>query len=132
MSVAVAEADDLVLDRGAIARSDALDLPGIHRRAMHIGPDHLMGCGGGPGDAALDLRGRDLFRHHRKRLRWIAAGLHFHRRPVDRRAIESRRSAGLQPAQREAGTLKRLRGPERRRLADAAGGPVLLAEMDQA
>ena len=54
--VAIAEADDLVLDRGAIARPGALDLPGIHRRAMHVGPDHLMGRRRGAGDAALDLR----------------------------------------------------------------------------
>src|SRR6266576_5371045 len=121
MSVAVAEADDLVLDRGTIARSGALDLSGIHRRAMHIGPDHLMGSGRGPRDAALDLRGGDLLGHHRKRLRRIVAWLHLHRGPVDRGAVEARRRAGLQPAQPKAGALKRLREPERRRLADAAG-----------
>jgi hypothetical protein len=42
VTVAVAEANDLVLDR-TVARAAALDLAGIHRRAMHIGPDHLMG-----------------------------------------------------------------------------------------
>src|SRR5262249_4089521 len=39
MPVALAEADDLVLDRGAIARPAALDLARIHRRAMHVGAD---------------------------------------------------------------------------------------------
>src|SRR5206468_9672307 len=33
VAVAIAEADDLVLDRGTIARATALDLTGIHRRA---------------------------------------------------------------------------------------------------
>jgi hypothetical protein len=56
MAVALAEADDLVLDRGAIARAAALDLPGIHRRTMHIGPDNGVRSLGGAGDAALNLR----------------------------------------------------------------------------
>ena len=56
MPVALAEADDLVLDRGAIARPAALDLAGIHRRAMHIGADDLMGLRRRAGDGALDLR----------------------------------------------------------------------------
>ena len=41
--VALAEADDLVLDRRAIARAAALDLPGIHRRAVHVRPDDVVG-----------------------------------------------------------------------------------------
>ena len=131
MAVAIAEADDLVLDRGAIARAAALDLAGIHRRAMHIGPDHLMGRRRGPGDAALDLRRRDPVGHDRKRLRRIVAGLHFDRGPVDRGAIEPRRRAGLEPAERKAGAFERGRKAHRRRLADPAGRPVLFAEMDQ-
>src|ERR1700738_888404 len=106
MAVAIAEADDLVLDRRAIARPGALDLPGIHRRAMHIGPDHLMGCRRRAGDAALDLRRRDAVGHHQKRLRRIVAWLHFDRRPVDRAAIEPWRGAGFQPPQREADALE--------------------------
>ena len=132
MAVAIAEADDLVLDRGAIARAAALDLAGIHRRAMHIGPDHVMGRRRRPGDPALDLRRRDPVGHDRKRLRRIVAGLHFDRGPVDGRAIEPRRRAGLQSSERKAGPLEGSRKPHRRRLADPAGGPVLLAEMDQA
>src|SRR6185295_17656894 len=55
MSVPLAEADDLVLDRGAVAWPATGDLARIHRRAMDILPHHLMGGFGGPGDAALDL-----------------------------------------------------------------------------
>src|ERR1700676_1198466 len=108
MPVAIAEADDLVLDRGTIARPAALDLARIHWRAMHIGPNHLMGRWRGSRDAALDLRRGDLVRHHRKRLRRIAAGLHFPRRPVDRGPVEPRRRACLQPPQVEAGNLEEL------------------------
>ena len=39
MAFAVGEADDLVLDGGAIARPGAGDLAGIHRRAVQIGAD---------------------------------------------------------------------------------------------
>src|SRR4051812_46940516 len=66
MAVAVAKADDLVLDRGAIARTGALDLPGIHRRAMDIGPYQIVGGRRGPGNPALDLRVSDALGHHRK------------------------------------------------------------------
>ena len=48
------------------------------------------------------------------------------------RAVEPRRRAGLQPPQRKAGALERGRQADRRRLADPARWPVLLAEMDQA
>ena len=48
------------------------------------------------------------------------------------RAVEPRRRAGLEPPEREPGALKRARKAHRRRLADPAGRPVLLAEMDQA
>ena len=54
--VALAEAHDLVLDRRAIARPAARDLPGIHRRAMHVRPDDLVRRRRRAGDAAVDLR----------------------------------------------------------------------------
>ena len=130
--VALAEAHDLVLDRRAIARAAALDLAGIHRRAMHIGADDRVGRPVGAGDAALDLRVLDALGQRRERLRRIVARLHLEARPVDGAAIEPRRRAGLQPAERKADAFKRLRQPERRRLADPAGRDLLLADMDQA
>ena len=131
VAVAVAEPDDLVLDRGTIARTAALDLTGIHRRAMHVGPDHFMGRRRRPGDPALDLRRRDPVGHDRERLRRVIAGLHFNGGPVDSRAIEPRRRAGLQSSERKANPFEGSRKPHRRRLADPAGRPVLFAEMDQ-
>ena len=44
----------------------------------------------------------------RERLGRIVARLHFEPRPVDRRPVEPRRRAGLQPAEREAGLLERV------------------------
>src|SRR5262245_51696073 len=54
VSVAIPEPNDLVLDRGAIARPSARDLPRIHGRAVDIGPDQIMRCGGRAGDPALN------------------------------------------------------------------------------
>ena len=132
MAVALAEADDLVLDRGAIARAAALDLPGIHRRTMHVGPDDGVGGLGGAGDAALDLRILDAFGQRRERLRRLVAGLHLQARPVDGAAVEARRGAGLQPSERKADALQGPRQADGGRLADPAGRGLLLADMDQA
>ena len=52
VTFSVREAGDLVFDRRAIARSDAADLAGIHRRAMQIGANDGVGGQGGAGDAA--------------------------------------------------------------------------------
>ncbi len=38
----VGEADHLVLDRRAIARADATDLAGVHRRAVEVGADDVV------------------------------------------------------------------------------------------
>ena len=83
-------------------------------------------------DAALDLRRLDARGQHRERLGRLVARLHLDRGPVDRRAVEPRRRAGLEPAEREAEPLERERQAERRRLADPAGRRLLLADMDQA
>ncbi len=130
--VALAEAHDLVLDRGAIARAAARDLPGIHRRAVHIRPDDVVRRLRGAGDAALDLRRFDARGEHRERLGRLVARLHLDGSPVDRGAVEPRRRAGLEPAEREAEALQRERKADRRRLADPAGRGLALADMDQA
>ena len=67
----------------------------------------------------------------RERLRRLVARLHLERGPVDGAAVEPRRRAGLEPAERKAEPLQRARKPERRRLADPAGRRLLLADMDQ-
>ena len=87
---------------------------------------------GGAGDAALDLRVRDPLGQRRERLRRLVAGLHLQARPVDGAAVEPRRRAGLQPAERKPKPLERRDKPSRRRLADPAGRRLLLADMDQA
>jgi hypothetical protein len=98
----VREAHHLVLDRGAIARPGALDLAGIHRRTVQIGPDHRMPGRAGIGDAAGDLRGLDPLGeigHWRRR---VVARLAVEAGPVDGPAVQPRRRPGLEPAQRES------------------------------
>jgi hypothetical protein len=106
MAVAVAEADDLVLNRRAVTRTAALDLAGIHRRSMHVGADDFMRCGRRPCDGATDLPVRNAFREHRERLRRIVAGLHLERRPVDRHAVEPGRGTGLKAPKGKTRTLQ--------------------------
>ena len=132
MPVALAEAHDLVLDRGAIARPAALDLAGIHRRAVDVGADDLVGRRRRAGDAALDLRIGDARGEHRERLRRFVAGLQLRGAPVDGRAVEPGRGAGLEAAQREAGAGQRAGKAERGRLADPAGRDLPLTDMDEA
>ena len=132
MPVAFAEAHDLVLDRWAIARPAARDLAGIHRRAVNIVADDPVRRLGGAGDAALDLGLLDALGQRRERLRRLVAGLHLDRGPVDGAAVEPRRRAGLEATERKPDPLQRERQTDRRRLADAAGRRLALADMDQA
>ena len=128
----VGEADDLVLDRRAVARAAALDLPGIHRRPVQIGPDEVVRGRRRAGDAAGNLRVVDALGQEGKRLRRLVAGLHLHRDQSMVRAVESRRRAGLEPAQREARAFRASRKTDGRRLADPAGRSLSLADVDQA
>ena len=59
MPLALLEAHDLVLDGRAIARADAFDVAGIHRRAGEIRGDDGVGRFRGVGDVAGDLRRGD-------------------------------------------------------------------------
>ena len=73
----------------------------------------------------------DPIGEHGKRLRRLVPWLHLHRRPVDAAAIEPRRRAGFQPAERETDALEGERKPQSRRLPDPAGRSLLFPAMDQ-
>src|SRR5262249_57373074 len=100
MPAALAEAHDLVVDRGAIARPFARDLARIHRRAVDVVADDAVGPRVRAGDAALDLGVIDAFGQHRERLGRLVARLHLYRRPVDGAAVEPRRRSRLLPPPR--------------------------------
>src|SRR5690348_10282578 len=106
MTVALAEAHNLVFDRRAVPRTAALDLTGIHWRAVHVGANDRVGRRGRAGDAAFDLAVGDALSKHGERLRRVVAWLHFHAGPVDGGAVEPRRRAGLQSSELKACPLK--------------------------
>ncbi len=121
VAVLVGEAMDLVLDGRAIARPHAFDDAGIHRRAIEVGGDDLVGALVGVGDPAADLRRMLLSAaekgHHRQRR---VAGLLGHLREVHRTAIDARRRAGLQPADAQRQLAQTLGQCDRRRIAGTA------------
>src|ERR1700728_1514368 len=106
MPVALAEANDLVLDRRTIARAATLDLAGIHRRTVHVLTDDGVRRRRRARDGTLDLRVGEALGQDRKRLRRVVAGLHLKRRPRDRRAVEPRWRPGLETAERETRALQ--------------------------
>ena len=76
VAVLVGEAHHLVLDGRAVARPDAFDDAGVHRRAVQAGADDFVGALVGVGDVARHLArvlvGAAQIRKHRHR---IVAGL---------------------------------------------------------
>ena len=101
MALALLEAHHLVFDRRAIARADAPDVAGVHRRAGEVRGDDGVGRFGGVGDVADDLRRRDALGQEGERLRRVVALLHLEAVPGDGLAVEARRRSGLQPAHPE-------------------------------
>ena len=100
---AVGEPDDLVFDRGAVARAGALDLARIHRRAVEVGSDQVVDGGIGVGDVAVELRLRSTrIGEEREGDRLGIARLRLQAVEVDRASVEPRRRAGLEPQELEA------------------------------
>ena len=96
----------------------------------------------GPGDVADDLRRRDRPGEERERRGRVVALLDFQACPIDGRAVQAGRGAGLQPAHGKAEAVQRIRQADRRRLYaialklrapcdGAAGGDLDLAAVDQ-
>ncbi|MNX18811.1 hypothetical protein D3C86_487170 [compost metagenome] len=102
VKVLVREAEDLVLDAGAVARADALDHAGEHRGAVEPGLDHLVGLGIGLREVAGHLRDRLLRRQEREVQAAILAGSECDLVEGDATAVDAGRGAGLEAAGREA------------------------------
>ena len=128
--LAPGETHHLVLDRWAVARAAALDLPGVDRRPMQVGADQVVDPWVRIGDMAVDLRCRDRLGQHREGLRRLVSRLPLEPGMIDGPAVEARRRARLQAAEREAEGFEGFRQTDRRRLADPARRPGLLADVD--
>ena len=99
--VAVSKAVDLVLDRGAIARTGSTNRPAEQRRAVQVGPDDVVAAFVGAGDRTEHLRvhPRPAQRGHQPQIR--IGRLLIQLRPVNRAAIQTRRRAGLESGHRQ-------------------------------
>ncbi len=83
MALASRKAHHLIFDRGAIAGPGTLDLTGIHRRAVEIGPNNGVRCRRRRRDMAGNLRVFYRRRQKRERRRWIVSLLDFQSCPVN-------------------------------------------------
>ena len=89
----VRKLDDLVFDRRAVARADALDAARVHGRAMHVLANEAQRLRRGEGDVAADLRLNDLLGAEAEGRGIGVAGLLFEDLPIDGAAVEARRRA---------------------------------------
>ena len=131
VAVPLAEADNLVLDRGAITRPAALDLPGIHWRPVNICSHNLVRRLDRTRDRAVNLRIRDPLGQRREWLRRFIARLRFQAHPVDSLAVEPGRRPGLQPPERKTQSFEGHRQPKRRCLPNPARRRLYVADMDE-
>src|SRR6185437_16350857 len=99
------EADDLIFNRRAIARTGRLNLPGIHGRAMHILANDGECFRSGKGNMATDLRARNGFGSKAERSGLGVTGLLVKLRPIDGATVDTRRCSGLEAAISQTQTL---------------------------
>ncbi|MNO98715.1 hypothetical protein D3C76_904660 [compost metagenome] len=123
---------DLVFDRRAVARADALDDAGVHRRAVEVGGDDLVGARVGVGDPAADLARMLVLRteegHHRRR---GIARLLGHHREIHSTTVDTRRSAGLQATDTQRQLAQAPGQGDGRRITGAAAGIVFQTDVDK-
>src|SRR5205085_3250620 len=101
VSILVGKTDDLVLNRRAVAWPSRLDLTGVHRRPVQIGPDDSVDLLVGVRDVAVELVLRDALGHEAERLRIEVARLRLEPVEIDGPAVESAGRAGLEAGQLE-------------------------------
>src|SRR6185436_3546461 len=127
----VREAMNFVLDRRAVARTDAFDHAGEHRRAIAAGANDLVRALVGRGDVATNLARMIAapaeVREHRRRL---VARLRGESGVVDRATVDARRRAGLEPADAEGQSAQPLGQAVGWRIAGATALIIRQADVD--
>ena len=127
----VGEPDHLVLDRGTVARADALDDSGEHRRAVAGRADDLVRALVCLRDETMDLpRMLTDSPEERKHGRGLVARLRGHHREIDAAAVDARRRAGLQAPDAQRQLAQARSQALRRRIAGAAAGILIEPDMD--
>ena len=137
MTLLVGEPHDLVLERRAIARADALNLSVEQRRSIDVGAHEVADAIVGMQEVTVDLRPRGGWRKKREQDRRIVSAfdvknsaLHLELE-IDALAIQPRRRPRLQTAPLESDRLERLGQLARPRLAHPPGGLLLRADVNQ-
>src|SRR5690606_27144761 len=91
VAIAVGEADDLVLDRGAVTRSPAADPAGVHGRAVDVVGDDPVRLGRRACQVAIHLGPGERRTEGREHLRWVVALLRLKPPEIYAGAIKARR-----------------------------------------
>jgi hypothetical protein len=131
MALLLGEAHHLVLDGGAVARTGGVDLSGVHRRAVEVRADQVVGKAAGVGEPAEDLRLLEPVGEDGERARTLVARSFLQLREVDGGAVDARGRTGLQAAEVQAESPERIGERLRGRLAETAAGGLLLAGVHQ-
>ena len=127
----VGEPHHLVLDGRAIPRSDTLDFPGVHGRAVESAADDPV---------RLSVRGGDVTRHlsrmlapirdERHRRAGLVSPLRLHAGEVNGVAGDPRRGSGLQPVHGERQGAQACSEGVRGRISGTPASVTLKADMD--
>src|SRR5215510_6016958 len=137
MALPIGEAHDLVLERRAISRPDAPNLPVEQRTSVDVATYDFADALVGVNQPAVDPIPKGLPRVERERNGHGVAGLldkctvENTCGEIDALAIKARRRTGLQPAHFEAERANRLCEITRRRLTMSAGSPLLATNMNK-
>ena len=131
MLVAIGKAHDFVFDRRAIARSDPFDHSGVHRTAIEVIADHIVGFLVSVGDIARYLA-RMLIRgsHEREDRHRVIAMLLRQHAEIDGARVNTRRSTGFQTTYAQRQFTQTTRQRDRRRIAGAAAAVVVQTNMN--
>ena len=128
---AVGEALYLILDGRAVTRPLPGNLPVIDRRQMQGFRNDPVSFGRCTGNTAANLGNSNMVGQCRKRYWRVVCRLHFQRIPVNGPAIEPRRCACLQPANRQVKGTQPFCQRVGWRLANPASRSDLGSQMDQ-
>src|SRR5688500_9158004 len=131
MALLLREADDLVLDRRTVARTGGADLAGVHRRAVKIRANEVVRERAGVRQPAEDLRVFEAIGQDRERTRALVARSNLELRVVDGRFVDTRRRAGLEPAEAQAERAKGIGERFGGELAETAAGGLYFARMHE-
>ncbi|CCK13877.1 hypothetical protein BN126_4080 [Cronobacter sakazakii 680] len=129
--VAIGEAHHFIFDGRAIARADPFDNPRVHRAAIEVTADHVMGLLIGVRDVARHLTRMLIRRAHKREDRhWIVAMLLVEHAKIDSARVNTRRRSGFQTADAQRQFPQATRQRYGRRIARTAAAVVIKSDVN--